>query len=72
MLAQAHAWAAAVFVDEFDAGGLQGASNHIESRAARLAEFGLQLMHCHDANGGMGGKILLAPIKESACGPTLC
>jgi hypothetical protein len=29
-------------------------------------------MHSHDANGGMAGEFLLAPIKESACGSALC
>jgi hypothetical protein len=71
-LAQTHSRASAILVDELDAGRLQGASNYFKGRAARLAQPGFQLMHRHDPNGGMVGKILLTPVKEGTCGSTLC
>jgi hypothetical protein len=70
-LLQSDAWPSAILVDEFDAGRFKGSADDVESRVARLAEPCLQLMHGHDANGGMVGEILLAPLKESPCGPTL-
>jgi hypothetical protein len=45
------AGAATVLVDELDAGGLKSVSDHVESRATRLTESCLQLMHGHDAGG---------------------
>ena len=71
--AQAHAGAAAVFVDEFDAGGFKCLPYNIRRVASsRLAYARFYLSNSHDANSALFSQILLAPSKEAARSPALC
>jgi hypothetical protein len=53
--AQSDPWAAAVLVDEFDAGGFECAPNDIEGRPTRLTNPRLKLMHSYDAYTSLAG-----------------
>lgn len=55
--------AAAVLVDEFDAGFFECSPDYIQGRAPGLTNSRLELMHRHDANVRLTGEILLAPIN---------
>jgi hypothetical protein len=70
-LAQPHPRAAAVFVDELNAGRFEGPPNDIKRRAARLTCAGFKLMHGYDADARAPGEILLVPSKQSAGRPAL-
>jgi hypothetical protein len=54
-LTEADSWAAAIFVDEFDAGGFECAPNHVQCRATWLADPRLKLMDGYDPNPRLAG-----------------
>jgi hypothetical protein len=62
-LSKTHAGAATIFVDEFDAGGLERASYNFKSRTARLTYAGFKLMDGDHAHACVAGKFLLGPTK---------
>ena len=62
-LAQAHAGAAAVLVDEFDARDLKCTSYDLKSGSTRLTDSSLKLVHGYDAHASALGQVLLAPCK---------
>jgi hypothetical protein len=68
---QANTGASAILVNKFDAGSFECAPNYVERCAARLGHPRFDLPNCDYANPGLIRKILLAPIKETACCPTL-
>ena len=49
-LSQPHSWAAAIFIDELDAGGFESAPNDFKGRTTRLTYPCFKLVHCHDAH----------------------
>jgi hypothetical protein len=70
-LSQSNTGSAAVFVDEFDAGLLKGASYSLECRTSRFARPGFELVHCYNSDAGCVSKLLLAPPEKPAAGPAL-
>jgi hypothetical protein len=62
-LSKPHAGAPTVFVDEFDAGPLQGSPHDIKRRTSWLAAFLLKLMDRHNPNLRPIGQRLLTPTK---------
>jgi len=65
-LSEPHARASAVFLNEFDASGLQGAPNYFQSCPTRFIQSALELTNGHDANSGSIRKLLLCPVEQSA------
>jgi hypothetical protein len=61
--AEAYTGTSAIFIYEFDAGLLEGPSNNLKCRGARLTTFGLELMHGYDTHACLFCKIELAPRK---------
>jgi hypothetical protein len=70
-LPQPHTPAAAVLINEFDAGAFKSSSNDIKGGATRLTRPSLQLVHSYDTDSGFICKVLLAPSKKSPGGPGL-
>jgi hypothetical protein len=70
--AQTDAWATAIFLDEFDAGSLQGLPQHNKRCTSRFGYTGFYLSNSHDTDPGLISEILLAPIKETTRCPALC
>jgi len=64
--AQPHSGAAAILIDEFDAGFLEGTPDDIEGRAPRSARSGFQLVHCYETNTGLRCEVLLTPNEQTA------
>jgi hypothetical protein len=60
-LAEAHPAAAAVLIDEVDAGLFKRAPNDVECCMAGLTSSRFKLMHRHEANTRFCREILLAP-----------
>ena len=56
--------AAAILVDELDAGSFKCAPNYIERRMARLTCARFKLMDSHDPNLRLTRKLLLAPTNN--------
>jgi hypothetical protein len=70
-LPQPHTSAAAVLINELDAGAFKSSSNDIKGGATRLTRPSLQLVHGYDSNSGFICKLLLAPSKKSPGCPGL-
>jgi hypothetical protein len=70
-LAETDPRAAAVLIDELDAGGFERASNDLKCGAAWLTSCRLKLMHGHDAHARPLRKLLLAPCKKATGCPAL-
>ena len=70
-LSQPNARAAAVLVDEFDAGKFESSLQHIKCRAARVTSARLKLPDGYDANARVLRELLLGPVEETARSPTL-
>jgi hypothetical protein len=62
-LTKSHTRAAAIFIDELDAGGFQSLPNDFKCRAARLAASLFELMDSHDTDPRPIGQHLLTPAK---------
>jgi hypothetical protein len=65
-LSQPHPRAAAVLVDEFDAGAFECAANRLESSAAWLACTCFELMDGHNPHLSALREFLLVPFQEAA------
>ena len=61
--AQSDAWAAAVFVDEFDAGRFESPPDGVKRQPPRLVSARLKLAHRHDTDKRCFGQIRLAPAQ---------
>ena len=61
--AEACTGTSAIFIYEFDAGLLEGPSNNLKCRRARLTNFGLELMHGYNTHACFFRKLELAPSK---------
>jgi hypothetical protein len=70
-LAQAHTRAAAIFVDEFDAGAFESLPQDSNRCPPRLGYASFYLPNSHDTDASLTREVLLAPIKESARCPAL-
>jgi hypothetical protein len=70
-LSQTYSCTTAVFVDELDAGAFQGAPDYVQRCSSRFMRSRLELTHCYNANGGLVGQVLLAPVKKGPRGSTL-
>src|SRR5215469_1739972 len=70
-LPQPHTSAAAVLINELDAGAFKSSSNDIKGGATRLTRPSLQLVHGYDSNSGFICKLLLTPSKKSPGCPGL-
>jgi hypothetical protein len=62
---------ASVFVDELDAGLLEGAFDGQKSGSTRLVCAGFELADGDNTDQGFVGQLLLSPIKEPARSPAL-
>jgi hypothetical protein len=71
-LLQPHACPTTIFVDEFDAGRFKAPPNHVEGGSSRFMNSSLQLTHRYYPNSRSFGEFLLAPVKETSGGSTLC
>jgi hypothetical protein len=65
-LAEPHAGAPSVLIDELDAGGFESAPNDFDGRAAWLARSSFKLMHGDDRDSSEVRKIGLIPPQQSA------
>jgi hypothetical protein len=70
-LPQPHTSAAAVLVDELDAGDFESSSNDLKGGPTGLTHPSLQLVHRYDSNPGFICKLLLGPTKKSPRCPGL-
>jgi hypothetical protein len=70
-LAEAHARAPAIFVDEFDAGGFKCTPYNFEGGSARLANASFKLVHCYNAHARLFSQLLLTPGQEATRSPAL-
>jgi hypothetical protein len=70
-LAEAHAGATAVFVDEFDSGGFKCTPYNFEGGSARFANASFKLVHCYDAYARLFSQLLLTPGQEAPRSPAL-
>ena len=71
-LAESHARATTVFVDEFDAGALERLPQNNQGCTSRFGYTRFYLSNSHDTDPGVNSEILLAPIEEAARCPALC
>jgi hypothetical protein len=65
-LTQSNARAAAVFIDELDAGGFKRAAHHSKGSSPRQMALSLELADRYDSYPCAFSQQLLAPIKETA------
>jgi hypothetical protein len=70
-LAESHARAAAIFVDEFDASGFKCTPYNFEGGSARLANASFELVHRYDAHARLFSQLLLTPGQEATRSPAL-
>ena len=65
-LTKSDARAAAIFIDELDAGSFKGAAHHSKCSSPRQMALSLELADRHDSYPCAFSEHLLAPIKETA------
>jgi len=71
-LSKSHTHAAAVVLDEFDAGCFKGVADYDQGCPARLICACFQLANRNDPDPGLPCEISLAPIQEAPGGSALC
>ncbi len=70
-MAEPHTGAAAICVDELDAGRFKSLPNNLKRRPAGVTRSGLQLMDGHDPDPGLFCQELLAPSEQTPGRPAL-
>jgi hypothetical protein len=70
-LAEAHAGAPAVLINELYPAQFKAPPHHFKRCATRLMCARLKLAHGHYADSCLIGELLLAPVKEASSGSTL-
>jgi hypothetical protein len=70
-LAESHARATTVFVDELDAGGFKCTPYNFEGGSARLANASFKLVHCYNAHARLFSQLLLTPGQKATRSPAL-
>jgi len=70
-LSKTYTGAAAVLVDEFDAGRFQRLADNLQSRATWFVLSTLELTNCDNPHARLFGQFMLAPIKETPGRPAL-
>jgi hypothetical protein len=69
---QPYAWAAAVFVDELDAGGLKGTFDNVDCRSARFSITRFELPYRDHSNSRSLSELHLRPLKKRSRCAALC